>query len=329
LVDIGFLEKCNAENLQDFAHSAIDSQLFLDDGNEKVYADRDPNLGLYSILGSAKERLDAQVLFDPFEEKFHLPAALVQLRNCQGREAEVVGQEYKPVVGLCVEVTDTPQWYRILLGRLEAFEDYCLIASQTGRFVDMTRGLPPVVETALCTDHKEYKVLCENIETVEVDVATVHNVESTRFENQDIQDVDVVNLPFRNPYKRWDVAAQIEKCVKFDGSFALPEPGPREEGKTQVDGCGIEDVGDPIQLHTEVVPGIQPPGYTNQHVSEICVDAPISLFVGIGQRALGDPAPDADVVEFGPDGTKTSFDIAEALSVCELCECHAKKLVET
>jgi len=129
LVYIGFLEKRNAENLQDFAHSAIDSQLLLDDGNKKIYADRDPNLGLYSILGSAEERLDAQVLFDPLEEKFHLPAALVQLRNRQGRESEVVGQEYESVVGLCVEVTDTPQWYRILLGRLWAFEDYCLVAS--------------------------------------------------------------------------------------------------------------------------------------------------------------------------------------------------------
>jgi len=186
-----------------------------------------------------------------------------------------------------------------------------------------------VVEIALCTDHEECEILCEDIETIEVDIATVHDVESTRFENQDIQDVDVVNLSLRNPYKRWDVAAQIEKCVKFDGSFALPELGPWEEGKTQVDGCGIEDVGDPIQLHTEVFLGVQPPGDTNQHMSEIRVDAPISLFVGIGQRALGDPASNADVVEFGTHGTKTSFDIAETLSVCELRECHAKKLVET
>lgn len=115
--------------MQDFAHSAIDSQLLLDDGNEEIYADCDPHLGLHGILGSAEERLDAQVLFDPFEEKFHLPPALVQLRNCQSREAEIVGQEYEPVAGLRVEVTDTPQWRRILLGRLVAFEDYCLIAS--------------------------------------------------------------------------------------------------------------------------------------------------------------------------------------------------------
>ena len=143
-----------------------------------------------------------------------------------------------------------------------------------------------MIEIALCADHEECKVLCEEIEAIEVDVATVHDVESTWFENQDIQDVDVVNLSFRNPYKRWDVAAQIEKRMKFDGSFALPEPCPRKEGKTQVDCCGIENVGNSIQLHTEVVPGVQPPGDTNQHMSKIRVDAPISLFVSIGQCTL-------------------------------------------
>lgn len=186
-----------------------------------------------------------------------------------------------------------------------------------------------MIEIALCTDHEECEILCEEIEAIEVDVATVHDVEGTWFGDQDIQDVDIVILSFRNPYKRWDVAAQIEERMKFDGSFALPEPGPRKEGKTQVDGCGIEDIGDPIQLHTDIFLSLQPPGDTNQHMSKIRVDAPISPFVGIGQRAPGYPATNADVVEFGADGTKTRFDVADALSVCELRECHAKELVET
>jgi len=33
------------------------------------------------------------MLLDPFEEKFHLPAAVVQLGDRQCRQGEVVGQE--------------------------------------------------------------------------------------------------------------------------------------------------------------------------------------------------------------------------------------------
>jgi hypothetical protein len=31
------------------------------------------------VFGRAEERLNAQVLLDPFEEQFHLPAAFVEL----------------------------------------------------------------------------------------------------------------------------------------------------------------------------------------------------------------------------------------------------------
>ena len=186
-----------------------------------------------------------------------------------------------------------------------------------------------MIEIALCADYEECQILCEYIESIEVDVATVHDVESTWFGDQDIEDVDVVDLSFRDPYKRWDVAAQVEKRVKFDSSFAFSEPGPRKEGKTQIYCRGIEDIGDSIQLHTEIVLGVQSPRDTNQHMSEVCVDAPISLFVGIGQCAPGDPATNADVVEFRADGTKTRFDISQTLSVGELCECHTNELVET
>ena len=52
---------------------------FFLDRYQCVNTDGDPDLGFDRVLGRTEESLDAKVLFDPFEEEFHLPAAFVQL----------------------------------------------------------------------------------------------------------------------------------------------------------------------------------------------------------------------------------------------------------
>ena len=44
-------------------------QTFLDDGNQHVRADRNPDLRLHGVLGRAVKMFDAQVLLDPLEEQ--------------------------------------------------------------------------------------------------------------------------------------------------------------------------------------------------------------------------------------------------------------------
>ena len=45
------------------------------------------------VFRSAEEAFDFEVLLDPFEEQFDLPALPVDFRDGQGCEAEVAGQE--------------------------------------------------------------------------------------------------------------------------------------------------------------------------------------------------------------------------------------------
>ena len=49
-------------------------QTFLSNCDQHVGADCDPDLRLDLVLVGAIKRLDAQVLLDPFEEQFDLPA---------------------------------------------------------------------------------------------------------------------------------------------------------------------------------------------------------------------------------------------------------------
>ncbi len=56
---------------------------FFDDGNQHVSRHGAPDLRLDGVLAVAQELLDSQVLFDPFEEQFDLPAVLVE--RCDGQ----------------------------------------------------------------------------------------------------------------------------------------------------------------------------------------------------------------------------------------------------
>ena len=44
------------------------------------------------VLAHAEKRLDAQVLFDPFEKEFDRPAAFIELRDGQCRKRKIVGE---------------------------------------------------------------------------------------------------------------------------------------------------------------------------------------------------------------------------------------------
>ncbi len=73
--------------------ASIQLQSFLDNGHKNVYRNGDPNLGLQCVLAGAVKCFDPQVLFDPFEEQLHLPAAFVKLRDHDCRQREVVKEK--------------------------------------------------------------------------------------------------------------------------------------------------------------------------------------------------------------------------------------------
>ena len=52
----------------------VEIEPIFDEGHEQVHRNRDPELRLHRVLGSAEEALDSQMLLDPLEKQPHLPA---------------------------------------------------------------------------------------------------------------------------------------------------------------------------------------------------------------------------------------------------------------
>ena len=68
-------------------------QLLFDDRDQHIGTHCASDLGLHGVLACAEKVLDAQVLLDPFEEEFDLPAVLVKGCNGGGGQTGVVGQK--------------------------------------------------------------------------------------------------------------------------------------------------------------------------------------------------------------------------------------------
>jgi len=56
-------------------------QALFENRHQQVNRNRDSDLGAHGVLAGAIERFDAQVLLDPFEEQFDVPATVVKLRK--------------------------------------------------------------------------------------------------------------------------------------------------------------------------------------------------------------------------------------------------------
>jgi hypothetical protein len=89
----GFLERNDAQDLENFGEAPFELQFLAEDGHQDINAHGDPHLGLHRVDRVAVERLDPEVLLDPLEEQFDLPATAVKLCDGQGGQFEVVREK--------------------------------------------------------------------------------------------------------------------------------------------------------------------------------------------------------------------------------------------
>ena len=81
-----------------------DIKALLKNGDQHINGNSDPNLAFDSIFRSPKKRFDPQMLLDPFEKKFDLPAVTIQISHSLCRNDKVVGQKIEGPAGLCIVV---------------------------------------------------------------------------------------------------------------------------------------------------------------------------------------------------------------------------------
>jgi len=326
LIERDFLENVHAQDLQYTGQTFVDSMDLIETGHHEVNTDGDPDLGAHGVFGSAEEGFDSQVLLDPFEEEFDLPAASVDRCDGQSRKLEVVGQENQSLSGSGIEVTDTPQPFRIVEFSFPGAQSNRLVAAQSCCLVDRS-GLQHVESrVAFGSNHEECLALVDAEQTGEVEIATVDHIDAARFESDLVEKVDIVNRSVRDTYKHWDRAGQVELSVQFDGCFGAPEMCPWKHRQAKVDGRGIDRVNHLVDIQPVGVFGIQSSCLANENLSERFVNAPVPMLVGVGQVGPRDVPANAHCVEMGATA-KAGFDVPQALPEGDLSKGHCEKLI--
>lgn len=268
------------------------------------------------------------MLFDPFEKQFDLPPAPIQLGDRQCGQREIVGQEDQRFACLRVFEPNSPQRLLEILVSVESREDDRLVANKARTAIDWMRVTPLCFEIRFAADDKEASGLVQSIKAREIGEAAIHDVESTDFRHQLVEDVDFVKLAVADVNKARDIAAQIEQRMHFHGCFGRAKRRPGKHRQTQVDSRGIERVNRILQIDAKRIVGVERSRYADQALREIGVDAPVANCIGIGERVARHRRANAEVIQLGLLRSQTGFDIAQTFSEGQLRKGHAKKLIQ-
>src|SRR5665213_2733644 len=236
------LKRMNAQKLEGSVQAARQIEFLVKDGHHEVNGHRDPDLGLHRIGAGTEVVFDTQVTFDPFEEEFDLPAALVELCHRDGRDLQIVGEEDQILGSLLVEVMDTAQrpgevggWFG------ESWPAY-LIAENPLRRIPRQRTITGEAQVALGASYEEGACQNDPSQSCKIHVATIHHIEGTCLEEKPIEPENIGLAGSADMDAGRDRASKIELGVHLDPGFGGAKVGPREESQGVVDGRGIECV---------------------------------------------------------------------------------------
>ena len=302
-------------------------KFFLNNGDEHVGGDGAPDLRLDRVLAVAKKLLDAQVLLDPFEEQLDLPAAFVQSSNGQGRQGRVVGQEDQSLLGCWVLEPDTAQVFGVVLGDVVPVQHNGLIADDAACPVHLGRVHAPGVHVAFGAGYKEGSRLMHLKQASKVQVASVHDVERSWLQNQEVQHIDLVHLAIADVDEGRNRASEVQQGVQLDGCLGFAKRRPLEQAQAQIDGGGIQCVDRVLEIEPQVLVQIQLASTSDQYCSQVGPDAPVARLVGIGQGGAVNAVAKSHGVQLARVGSKSHLDVSQTLSPSQLCKSHDAKLL--
>ena len=165
------------------------------------------------------------------------------------------------------------------------------------------------------------------VKAFEIQIASVDNIESSRFEDQLIEDLDIVNLAVGNNDEGGNASSEVEQSMQFHGAFVSAELGPGEKREAEIDGGGVQGIGGLIQFDSEGIVGVEATSLADEDLGKVGIDSPISDLVGMSQSIARDVSAEAHVIEFPLSRTQTYLDVSKTFPIGQLSKGHAEELV--
>lgn len=137
-------------------------------------------------------------------------------------------------MGLRIAILDTTERHGEVFVGIEATQDRGLIADQTSFSIHRMRVAAIGFEVRLGARDEEAARFVQTMETLEVQVAMVHQVVGAGLGKQQIEDVDVVKLAVADMDEAGNIAAQIQQRMQLDGRLGGAERCPGKYRQAQI-----------------------------------------------------------------------------------------------
>jgi len=268
------------------------------------------------------------MLLDPFEEQFYLPTATIKIGNALRRQVEMVGQKDQCLT-LGVFDLDAPDCRWKVLLRIKTGQRAKLVADNAGRTICWPGVSPSETQIRLGSSHKETACLVQTMQSGEIEIAAIHDVERPGLWNDLVENVHIVQLAIADVNEAGDVATQVEQRMQLDRRLGRTKRCPRKYRQAQIDSGRIQRVDRLREIDAKRFVHVERSSNSDQALGKVGIDAPISNGIRVGQCVARYRAAKAHMVEFGGLTAQTGFDVAQALAVGQLRKRHAHKLVET
>lgn len=196
-------------------------------------------------------------------------------------------------------------------------------------FVGLLRIETPESEISFGADDEKGSGLMNLVEARKVQIASVEKVNGSGFDEEFVEEFDLVGFAMSDEDQRGNAAAQVHQGMEFDRSFALAEVSPREKRQTKIDGGRIEGINGLFQFDTKVFVGVKSSGLGDEDLGEVGVDSPIADLIGVSQGIARHVSAKAHVVQFSLVAAETGLDVSKALAIGQLGKGHAEELIPT
>ena len=311
-------------------------QFFLDDCDQYIGRYSDPDLGLDRVLAGAEERLDAQVLLDPFEEQLDLPTLSVQRTNSQCGQRQVVGQEFLSLAGIFVEIGDAAQYVWVTFAIDRAIETHLMVADVASEGVDPLAPHDLALQVVLGAGDKKGAGRVQPIQSDKIDVGLVHDVVGSGLNQpllrQQVEHPNIVQLAIADMNKAWDRSAQIDQRVQLDCRLGRAKRCSGKQRQAKIDRGRIQRVDcrphQGFEFRADRIVGIQGASDADQMLRQICKYRPWPRAIGVRQGVARDRlAAKPQTIKMPRLRAKIDLDVAQRLAPGQLSERECEKLV--
>ncbi len=241
-------------------------------------------IDLYSdgSLGVAPECSDPKMLFDPFEEKLHLPSVLVKEHNLFGRQEEIICVKDKASLQVGDIRNNTSYPGRIIGSIAFAGKADSIVLENVSILWHIQTVLNYELRPGFLSYDKEGFKFLNLMKSHQIPVSTVEYISCQRFIINDIHCIDIMNRGIRDVYHDRNLCHYIKLGMHFDAGLRASELCPVINTHAKIDRGGIKRVELAADTELPVYTGILSKRY--HVVRKLLEHMPVTVCIASGEN---------------------------------------------